>query len=57
LKCAKFAADTFSKADCVVLVTDHTKIDYDLVVKHSKLIIDTRNKLKDVKDRKKIVKL
>ncbi|MBN1526880.1 MAG: nucleotide sugar dehydrogenase [Candidatus Omnitrophica bacterium] len=57
LKCAKFAADTFKKADCVVLITDHTKVDYDLVVKNSKLIIDTRNKLKDVKDRKKIVKL
>jgi UDP-N-acetyl-D-glucosamine dehydrogenase len=33
-------------ADCVVIVTDHTKVDYASVVKRAKLILDTRNALK-----------
>ncbi|MBI3209002.1 MAG: nucleotide sugar dehydrogenase [Candidatus Solibacter usitatus] len=35
-----------SKADCVVVVTDHTGLDYDAVVKSAKLLVDTRNALK-----------
>ncbi len=34
--------------DCVVLITDHDKFDYDLLLKHSKLIIDTRGKFRGV---------
>ena len=30
-------------ADCVVVVTDHSDIDYRRVVARSKLIVDTRN--------------
>lgn len=30
--------------DCVVLATDHDKFDYDMILKHAKLIIDTRGK-------------
>ncbi len=33
-------------ADCVVIVTDHSKVDYASVVKNSQLILDTRNALK-----------
>jgi UDP-N-acetyl-D-glucosamine dehydrogenase len=33
-------------ADCVVIVTDHTKFDYATIVKNSRLIVDTRNALK-----------
>jgi UDP-N-acetyl-D-glucosamine dehydrogenase len=33
-------------ADCVVIVTDHSGVDYSAVVEHSKLIVDTRNALK-----------
>jgi len=29
--------------DCVVIVTDHAAVDYGLVGKHSRLIVDTRN--------------
>jgi len=32
--------------DAVVLVADHTAVDYDLVVAHAPLILDTRNALK-----------
>ena len=30
-------------ADCVVIVTDHSNYDWNLVVKNSRLIVDTRN--------------
>ena len=29
--------------DLILLSTDHDSLDYDLIAKHSKLIIDTRN--------------
>ena len=29
--------------DCVVIVTDHSNVDYPFVVRHSRLIVDTRN--------------
>lgn len=32
-----------SKYDCVLISTDHSAYDYAFIVKHSKLIIDTRN--------------
>jgi UDP-N-acetyl-D-glucosamine dehydrogenase len=34
---------TLSEYDVVLVITDHDKIDYELIAKHSKLIIDTRN--------------
>lgn len=30
-------------ADCAVIVTDHTSLDWGWIVKHSKLVMDTRN--------------
>jgi UDP-N-acetyl-D-glucosamine dehydrogenase len=35
------------QADCVVVVTDHTGVDYAAIVERSKLIVDTRNALKN----------
>jgi UDP-N-acetyl-D-glucosamine dehydrogenase len=32
--------------DCVILTTDHDKFNYDFIVKHSKLLIDTRGKIR-----------
>lgn len=57
LKCAKFSKGTLKSADCVLIVTDHTNIDYGFIVKNSKLIVDTRNILKNIEDRSNIVKL
>jgi UDP-N-acetyl-D-glucosamine dehydrogenase len=45
-----------SRADCVVIVTDHSGIDYASVIKDSKLIVDTRNALKGFRS-EKIVRL
>jgi len=33
-------------ADCTVIVTDHANLDYEMVVKTARLIVDTRNALK-----------
>jgi UDP-N-acetyl-D-glucosamine dehydrogenase len=43
-------------ADCVVVVTDHSGIDYKTVIERAKLILDTRNALKGFKS-DKIVRL
>jgi UDP-N-acetyl-D-glucosamine dehydrogenase len=43
-------------ADCVVIVTDHSNVDYGAVVEHSKIIVDTRNALKHYRS-PKIVRL
>jgi UDP-N-acetyl-D-glucosamine dehydrogenase len=47
------------KADCVAIITNHSKIDYAMVLEKSKVIFDARNALKDVPGKKdlKVVKL
>jgi UDP-N-acetyl-D-glucosamine dehydrogenase len=44
-----FTPATFRDADLVIIVTDHSCFDYDLVVKHSSLVLDTRNAAGKVK--------
>jgi UDP-N-acetyl-D-glucosamine dehydrogenase len=34
---------TLSEADVVVIVTDHRAVDYQLVVDHAALVVDSRN--------------
>jgi UDP-N-acetyl-D-glucosamine dehydrogenase len=45
-----------SSVDAVVIVTDHTNVDYDAVVRHAPLILDTRNALRGF-DGGKVVRL
>jgi UDP-N-acetyl-D-glucosamine dehydrogenase len=40
------STDSIADADCVVVVTDHSKFDYSGLVEKAKLIVDTRNALK-----------
>lgn len=43
--------------DCVVIVTDHSAFDYDWIVEHAQLVVDTRNATEKVRhDRDRIVK-
>jgi UDP-N-acetyl-D-glucosamine dehydrogenase len=37
---------TAAKADCVVIITDHTDFDYKALLDSAKLIVDTRNAMK-----------
>jgi UDP-N-acetyl-D-glucosamine dehydrogenase len=45
-----------SQADCVVVVTDHSGVDYAAIVDRAKLIVDTRNALKKYRS-PKVVRL
>jgi UDP-N-acetyl-D-glucosamine dehydrogenase len=47
---------SLQSADCVVIVTDHSGVDYASVIEESKLIVDTRNALKGFRS-EKIVRL
>jgi len=43
--------------DCVLIATDHSAYDYDFIVRHSRLVIDTRNATQAVREgREKIRK-
>nr|MBU1328560.1 nucleotide sugar dehydrogenase [Candidatus Omnitrophota bacterium] len=53
----KLTKDIISSSDLVVIITDHSDIDYKLIVDSAKLIFDTRNALKDFKTAKNIIKL
>ncbi len=34
--------------DCVVILTDHSNIDYELIVKHAAVVVDTRNATRSI---------
>jgi UDP-N-acetyl-D-glucosamine dehydrogenase len=43
--------------DCVLIATDHSAYDFEFIVRHSKMVIDTRNATKKVREgREKIRK-
>ncbi len=48
--------ETIKAADAVMIITDHDNIDYGMIAKNAKLVVDTRNALANVTDRKNIVK-
>jgi UDP-N-acetyl-D-glucosamine dehydrogenase len=43
---------TLAAVDCVLIVTDHRKIDYGWVAERAALIIDTRNATRELRDGK-----
>jgi UDP-N-acetyl-D-glucosamine dehydrogenase len=50
-------AKTLRDADCVLIVTDHSGVDYGLVGANAKLVVDTRNAMARVKGvRSRVVK-
>jgi UDP-N-acetyl-D-glucosamine dehydrogenase len=56
MKAEPFSAATLKRADCVVVVTDHSDFDYRLVARESKVVVDARNALKG-KNGNKVIKL
>jgi UDP-N-acetyl-D-glucosamine dehydrogenase len=36
--------------DCVLIATDHTAYDYEFIVRHARLVLDTRNATRGVRD-------
>lgn len=50
IEASELSADVVREADCTVVVTDHSDFDYDMAVQHSRILIDTRNALRDYRD-------
>lgn len=42
--------DALAEQDCVLIATDHSTYDYEAIVAYSRLLIDTRNATKNVKN-------
>ncbi len=43
LQSTPLSPELLSSVDCALIVTDHTNVDYQMVVTHAPLIVDTRN--------------
>jgi UDP-N-acetyl-D-glucosamine dehydrogenase len=43
MKSVPLTPANIGKYDCVLIATDHSKVNYDDVVKHAKLVVDSRN--------------
>lgn len=56
LESVPLTAEELAAADAVMIVTDHSSIDYDFIVQASRLVVDTRNATRHVRQgREKIV--
>ncbi|HLA83883.1 MAG TPA: nucleotide sugar dehydrogenase [Thermoguttaceae bacterium] len=57
LKSETLTPEFLAGLDCVLVATDHSSVDYDSVVRHAPLVVDSRNATKNVaKGREKIRK-
>ncbi|MCA9913212.1 MAG: nucleotide sugar dehydrogenase [Anaerolineae bacterium] len=52
-----FSPQILREADCVVITTNHSDMDWQAVLEHSPLIVDTRNALGDQRDNPKVIGL
>ncbi len=56
LRSVALTADAVAAADVVLIATDHSSVDYDFVVRHAALVVDSRNATRNVAGgREKIV--
>ena len=45
LNSVPLTAETLTQTDCVIIVTDHAAIDYPLIARHARAVVDTRHVL------------
>jgi len=57
MRSVELTADALSAADAVVITTQHAQTDFDLIAKSARLIIDTRNAMKNLVPAGRIVSL
>jgi UDP-N-acetyl-D-glucosamine dehydrogenase len=59
LTSVELSPEAVSGADCVVIVTDHQKIDYAWVIKKASVVVDTRNATRDLDEpsARKVIRL
>jgi UDP-N-acetyl-D-glucosamine dehydrogenase len=56
MKSVELSPERLTSYDCVLIATDHTSYDYEAIVRNSKLVVDTRNATRHVKQhREKVV--
>jgi len=48
LHSSELTPETLAAQDCVLIATDHSAYDYDFIVKHSQMVLDTRNATRNV---------
>lgn len=53
-KSTELTKEALDRADLVVIAAMHGKYDYDFIQKHAAFVFDTKNAMKNVKDRKNI---
>jgi UDP-N-acetyl-D-glucosamine dehydrogenase len=49
-KSVPIASKTLEKMDAVILVTDHSVFDYDFIISHCKIVLDTRNAVRESRE-------
>lgn len=52
-----YSIDLLKSADCTVIITDHTNFDYQAVLDHSKVVVDTRHATAPRKGNARVVML
>jgi UDP-N-acetyl-D-glucosamine dehydrogenase len=57
MRSVELTPELLASQDAVVILTAHDIYDYDMITRHSQLVVDTRNATKRIKERKNIVKL
>jgi UDP-N-acetyl-D-glucosamine dehydrogenase len=50
MKSQALTAEYLKNQDCVLIATDHSAYDYDFIVRHARVVIDTRNATRNVRD-------
>ena len=51
----QLTGDQLRRYDCVIIATDHSCYDYEFIVRHSQLIVDTRNAIGSVRALENVV--
>jgi UDP-N-acetyl-D-glucosamine dehydrogenase len=46
LAAVELSAGTLAAADCVLILTNHSRFDYAAIAAHAALVVDTRNAMK-----------
>lgn len=50
MRSVELTPERLGKYDCVLIATDHSSYDYEAIVRNSRLVVDTRNATRKIKD-------
>lgn len=57
LRAVPYSDEAVAAADIVLITTDHTAFDYESIVRNARLIVDTRNATKNVREGREKIRL